>query len=60
MGEAAASGIQPGDIILAVNNTRVNTLKEFRAALQKARKSIALLIERDGDSIFVPLRPAEQ
>ena len=34
-GEAAEAGIQPGDVVLAVNNTRVNTVKAFRSALQR-------------------------
>ncbi|HTT38026.1 MAG TPA: DegQ family serine endoprotease [Burkholderiales bacterium] len=59
-GEAAAAGIQPGDIVLAVNNTRVSTVKAFRAALQQARKTVALLIEREGDSLFIGLKLAEQ
>jgi serine protease Do len=59
-GEAADAGIQPGDVVLAVNNTRVNTLKAFRSALQKARKSVALLIERDGASVYVPFRLGER
>jgi len=59
-GEAAAAGIQPGDIVLAVNNTRVSTVKAFRAALQQARKSVALLIEREGDSLFIGVKLAEQ
>lgn len=58
--EAAEAGIQPGDVVLAVNNTRVNTLKAFRSALQKARKSVALLIERDGASVYVPFRLGER
>ena len=59
-GEAAEAGIQPGDVVLAVNNTRVNTLKAFRSALQKARKSVALLIERDGTTVYVPFRLGER
>ena len=59
-GEAAEAGIQPGDVVLAVNNTRVNTLKAFRSALQKARKSVALLIERDGAPVYVPFRLGER
>jgi serine protease Do len=59
-GEAAEAGIQPGDVVLAVNNTRVSTLKAFRSALQKARKSVALLIERDATSVYVPFRLGER
>jgi serine protease Do len=60
MGEAAEAGIQPGDVVLAVNNTRVNTVKAFRSALQRARKSVALLIERSGTSVYVPFRLEER
>lgn len=55
-GVAAESGIQPGDIIIAVNSQRVSSIKQLRAALTQAGKHAALLVQREGDMIFIPLR----
>ena len=55
-GKAELAGVQPGDVLLAVNGTAVGTVEEVRAIVAKADKSIALLIERGGDKIFVPVR----
>lgn len=42
--------------VLAVNGTPVQGMAQVRAAMAKAGKSVALLIARDGDKIFVPVR----
>lgn len=55
-GPAAAAGVQPGDIIVGVNGARVKSVKELQEAAKKAGKVVALLIQRDGAQIFVPLR----
>ena len=55
-GPAAAAGIQRGDVLLAVNGTAVQSVEQVRAVTAKAGKSVALLIARDGDKIFVPVR----
>ena len=55
-GPAAAAGVQPGDVLLAVNGEPIKDIAQVRAAMAKAGKSVALLIERDGDKIFVPVR----
>jgi serine protease Do len=55
-GPAAAAGVQPGDIILAVNAKRVKTLAELRQASSGAGKTVALLIQRGNAQIFIPLR----
>ncbi len=55
-GPAAAAGVQPGDVLLAINGAAVKDIAQVRAAMAKAGKSVALLIERDGDKIFVPVR----
>ncbi|QXL83405.1 DegQ family serine endoprotease [Comamonas sp. NLF-1-9] len=54
-GPAALAGVQGGDVLLAINGTPVKSMSEVRAAMQKAGKSVALLIERDGNKIFVPV-----
>jgi serine protease Do len=55
-GAAARAGIEPGDIVLAVNGTTVKDVEQVRSIVAHADKSVALLIRRDGDTIFVPIR----
>ncbi|MCC7100846.1 MAG: DegQ family serine endoprotease [Rubrivivax sp.] len=54
-GPAALAGVQGGDVLLAINGSPVKDVDQVRAAMSKAGKSVALLIERDGDRIFVPV-----
>lgn len=55
-GVAAESGIQPGDIIIAVNSQRVSNTKQLRTALDKAGKRAAVLVQREDNVIFLPLK----
>ena len=55
-GPAAMAGVQPGDVLTAINGVNVSSVEQVRAMLDKAGKSVALLIHRDGDTIFVPVR----
>jgi serine protease Do len=55
-GPAALAGIQAGDVLLAVNGTPVKNIEQVRTVVAKSAKSMALLIQRDGDKIFVPVR----
>jgi serine protease Do len=52
---AAESGIRPGDMILEVNGTVVNTVKGYRAAIAKLKKeSVArFLIKRTGRTLYL-------
>jgi serine protease Do len=54
-GPAASAGIQPGDVILAVNGRPVMSADQLRDMIKKAGNSIALLIQRDDAQIFVPV-----
>ncbi|GKT14947.1 DegQ family serine endoprotease [Acidovorax sp. SUPP2522] len=54
-GPAALAGVQPGDVLLAINGTPARGVEQVREAMAKAGKSVALLIQRDGDKIFVPV-----
>ena len=47
---------QAGDVLLAINGTPVSSTEQARAAVAKADKSVALLIQRGEDKIFVPVR----
>jgi serine protease Do len=55
-GPAAAAGIQPGDIVLGVNGKQVRSTADLVAAAKTVSKTIALLIQRQDQQIFYPLR----
>jgi serine protease Do len=54
-GAAASAGIQPGDVILAVNGQPVTSVQQLKAMVAHAGDSLALLIQRDDAQIFVPV-----
>ncbi len=54
-GPAANAGIQPGDVILAVNGRPVTSVDQLKQMISQAGNSIALLIQRDDAQIFVPV-----
>jgi serine protease Do len=55
-GPAAAAGVQPGDIVLGINGKPVHSTADLVAAAKTAGKTIALLIQRQDQQIFYPLR----
>ena len=55
-GAAAFAGIEPGDVLVAVNGRTVNSLDQVRDVVAKASKSVALLIQRGSERIFIPVR----
>ena len=55
-GPAAQAGVQPGDIILGINGKPIRSTVELLAAAKSAGKTVALLIQRQDQQIFVPLR----
>jgi len=54
-GAAEKAGVRPGDVILAVNNTKVKSPEHLQELVGKAGKTIALLIQRDEARIFIPV-----
>jgi serine protease Do len=54
-GPAARAGIRPGDLLLAVNGTPIQSVEQLRALVAKSGKTMALLIQRDEGKIFVPV-----
>jgi serine protease Do len=56
-GDAAEKGVQPGDVITRVNQDVVKTPADVQKAVEKAksaqRKSVLLLVERNGTQQFV-------
>jgi serine protease Do len=55
-GPAERAGVQAGDVVLAVNGTPAKSVDQVRAVVAKADKSVALLIQRGDEKIFVPVR----
>jgi serine protease Do len=55
-GPAALAGMQPGDIVLGINGHRVESVTELRDAVKDARNTVAVLVQRGNDQVFIPLR----
>jgi serine protease Do len=54
-GAAQRAGVQPGDLVLALNGTAVTTPEQLREQVAKSGKRAALLIQRDERQLFVPV-----
>ncbi len=54
-GRAAEAGIQPGDVVLSVDGTPVQTVAQLRKMVKDHDKQIALLIQRGDVRLFVPV-----
>ncbi|MDB5808960.1 MAG: peptidase [Betaproteobacteria bacterium] len=54
-GAAATAGIQPGDVILSVNNTPIKNVEQLQQLVAKAGKRVALLIQREDAKVYVPI-----
>ncbi len=55
-GPAAQAGVRPGDVILGVNGKAVKSIAELRSATANGSKTVAILLERDGNQLFLPIR----
>ncbi|HEX7889432.1 MAG TPA: Do family serine endopeptidase [Ramlibacter sp.] len=55
-GAAARAGVQQGDLLVAVNGVPATSVDAVRGAIDKGGRSVALLIERGGQRLFVPVR----
>ena len=60
-GNALAAGIQPGDVILRVNNTAITNVKSFNEAIAKldVKKPVTLVVADENGTRVVPFRPDE-
>ncbi len=54
-GPAALAGVQSGDLLISINGISVKNIEQVRAMVEKSSRSVALLIQRGGDKIFVPV-----
>jgi len=55
-GAAARAGIQQGDVILAFNDTPLKSVEQLKTLMKKTDKTIALLIQRDANRMYVPVQ----
>lgn len=54
-GHAAEAGIQPGDVVLSVDGTAVESVAQLRKMIGQHDKQVALLIQRGENRLFVPV-----
>jgi serine protease Do len=54
-GAAAEAGVEAGDLLLAINGTPATSVEQVRAMVARSGKTVALLIQRGEDKIFVPV-----
>jgi serine protease Do len=54
-GRAAEAGIQPGDVVLSVDGTPLQSVAQLRKMVQDHDRQIALLIQRGDARLFVPV-----
>lgn len=55
-GPAARAGLAQGDVLLAINGQPVGSIDQVRSVMESKPKSVALLVERGGERIFVPVK----
>lgn len=57
-GAGARAGLQPGDLVLRVNDKEVNTWDEFDlAVLSKANRQLSMVVRRDGSFVDLVVTP---
>jgi serine protease Do len=56
VGAAAKAGIRAGDVIVSVNGKPVRKVDELRTAIESAKGRVAVLVERNGQRMFVPVQ----
>jgi serine protease Do len=54
-GPAARAGIQPGDVLLSLNGTPLNSVEQLKSLVSKSGKNVALLVQRGEARMFVPV-----
>ena len=55
-GAAARAGVAAGDVLLAVNGQPVQSVDQLRDLMKSKPKNVALLVRREGETIFVPMK----
>jgi len=55
-GAAARAGVERGDVLLAINGKPVQSIDQVRDVLKNKPRNVALLVQRDGEKLFLPLK----
>lgn len=56
-GSAQRAGLQPGDVILAINDVQIDSVAVFEQQLARSKSgTVALLVKRGPETIYVPLK----
>jgi serine protease Do len=55
-GASQVAGMQAGDVLLAINGRPVASVDEARSEVARAQSSVALLVQRGSDKVFVAIR----
>ena len=55
-GPALEAGMRMGDVVLGLNGELVNSVDALTSLVAKAKGSVALLVSREGATIFIPIR----
>lgn len=55
-GPAARAGVQPGDVILALNDQAVGSVEQLKKIVEQSKERAALLVQRNGSRIYVPVQ----
>lgn len=53
---AARAGFRPGDIVIELNRQRLSSASDFAEAYRRARGTVAALIYRQGNSLYLAFR----
>ena len=58
-GRAASAGIQPGDLILQLNNVEIKSVAQFNSLVAKLdqNRSVAVLVRRDNVTQYLVIKP---
>lgn len=54
--EAALAGLQPGDVITAINATKVNTISDLEKIANHNNKPLLLTVNRDNGDLYLVIR----
>ncbi len=55
-GTAARAGIRPGDVIIGFNGQPLKDVDQLRKLVDSAKGSVALLVQREGAKVYVPVK----
>src|SRR5512143_265383 len=57
---ASEAGFQRGDVILEVDRTPVNSLKDFTETIRKADRTVLFLLYRNGSTFYISIKGSQK